>query len=149
MLLVMYRPVVHLFDEVRLLHHRLAQAAEELHEPTGVSAPSRAVLEYLDRNSATAVPDIARDRYVSRQHIQIIVDQLADRGLVTRAANPAHRRSPLVALTAEGATTITSMHERERALLDARLAGIDDDAVCAAAGVLAAIRSALDAGAVR
>jgi DNA-binding MarR family transcriptional regulator len=145
----MYRSLVHLFDEVRLLHHRLAQAADELHEPTGVSAPSRAVLEYLDRHGATAVPDNARNRYVTRQHIQTIVDQLADRGLVARATNPAHRRSPLVELTPDGATTITSMHERERALLDARLAGIDDDAVCAAAAVLAAIRSALDAGAVR
>ena len=69
-----------LFDEVRLLEHRLVQVAERLHTGDGVTIPGRAVLEYLLRCGTTSVPDIARARYVSRQHIQTIVDTFADAG---------------------------------------------------------------------
>jgi DNA-binding MarR family transcriptional regulator len=145
----MYEAVMRLFDEVRLLDHRLIQAAEELHADLAISAPSRAVLEYLEREGPTSVPAIARARYVTRQHIQATVDALADGGLVRRAANPAHRRSPLVELTAVGAKTIKTMHDRERRLLEQRLATVAVTGIGAAAAVLAAIRAALDAEAIR
>jgi DNA-binding MarR family transcriptional regulator len=133
-----------LFDEVRLLEHRLVQVAEKLHSGAGVTIPGRAVLEYLLRCGPTSVPDIARARYVSRQHIQTIVDTLADAGLVQSRPNPAHRRSPLFTLTDSGASAITAIHERERQLLKARLTGIDRDEVAAAVALLTAVRGALD-----
>lgn len=136
-------------DEVRLLNHRLVRTAEELHADTGVSVPGRAVLEFLRRTGPTSVPDIARARYVTRQHIQGIVDSLTDAGLVERATNPAHRRSQLIALTESGAATIDSMHQRERRLLDQRMTGIDDHDVVAATAVLVAVRAALDEESVR
>lgn len=133
-----------LFDEVRLLEHRLVQVAERLHSGAGISIPGRAVLEYLLRCGPTSVPDIARARDVSRQHIQTIVDTLADAGLVQSKPNPAHRRSPLFTLTDSGASAITAMHERERQLLKQRLTGIDRDDVAAAVALLTAVRAALD-----
>jgi len=133
-----------LFDEVRLLEHRLVQVAERLHSGAGVTIPGRAVLEYLLRCGPTSVPDIARARYVSRQHIQTIVDTLADAGLVQSKPNPAHRRSPLFTLTDSGASAITAIHERERQLLKARLRGIDRDEVAAAVALLTVVRGALD-----
>jgi DNA-binding MarR family transcriptional regulator len=136
--------LIHLFDEVRLLDHRLIQVAELLHSTIEVSIPGRAVLEFLERSGPAAVPDIARARYVTRQHIQTTVDVLADRGLVQSKPNRAHRRSPLFALTNAGASTISSMHERERQLLERRMAAINSDDVLAAATLLAAVRTALD-----
>jgi DNA-binding MarR family transcriptional regulator len=142
-------PVLRLFDEVRLLDHRLVRSAELLHADQEVSVPGRAVLEFLQRSGPTAVPDIARARYVSRQHIQTIVDSLIDRDLVEGRPNPAHRRSLLFALTDAGARTIVAMHEREREFLEQCLAAIDRTEVEAATELLAAVRVALDEGGVR
>src|ERR1035437_2753233 len=133
-----------LFDEVRLLEHRLVQGAERRPPGAGKNLPLGAVLEYLLRCGPTSVPDIARARYVSRQHIQTIIDNLADAGLVHGKPNPAHRRSPLFTLTDSGASAITAIHERERQLLKARLTGIDRDDVAAAVALLTAVRGALD-----
>lgn len=134
---------MHLFDEVRLLEHRLVQAAGRLHADGQVSIPGRAVLEFLQWHGPTSVPDIARARYVTRQHIQTIVDTLSGQGLVRPEPNRAHRRSPLFRLTDTGATAIRSMHERERQVLEQGLQAIDPAAVAASA-VLADVRHALD-----
>lgn len=149
MLIVMICELVGLFDEVRLLNHRLVQVADELHADVDVSVPGRGVLEFLQRSGPTSVPDIARARYVSRQHIQSTIDALATNGLVTNRPNPAHRRSPLFSLTSAGASTIASMHDRERTLLEQRVSSIAAADVVAATQVLAAVRAALEAEEVR
>jgi DNA-binding MarR family transcriptional regulator len=135
--------VVQLIDEVRLLEHVLVRAAEVLHSSTGVSVAGRAVLEFVERHGPTPVPDIARARHVTRQHIQVIVDALTEQGLVSRAPNPGHRSSPLITLTRVGARTIDSIHNREHRLLDRRMAAIAERDVRAATVVLAAVRAEL------
>jgi DNA-binding MarR family transcriptional regulator len=135
--------IVELVDEVRLLEHVLVRTAEGLQRSTGVSVAGRAVLEFLERHGPTPVPDIARARYVTRQHIQVIVDTLTEEALVTRAPNPGHRSSPLITLTQEGAQTIGSIHKREHRLLDRHMAGIAQRDVRAATAVLTAVRAAL------
>lgn len=127
-----------------MLDHRLVQLAEGLHAGIGVSTPGRAVLEYLHRNGPTSVPEVARARYVSRQHIQTIVDALAEQDLVVGTPNPAHRRSPLFELTDVGRSAMASMHDRERLLLEQQITDIHADDVAAAASLLAAVRTALD-----
>jgi DNA-binding MarR family transcriptional regulator len=110
------REIVELIDEVRLLEHRLVQVAEALHGPD-LSVPCRGVLEFLLTHDESTVPAIARARFVSRQHIQTVMDTLYAMGHVEDRENPAHRRSPLYALTAQGRRHITGMHTREAALM--------------------------------
>jgi DNA-binding MarR family transcriptional regulator len=141
--------LIRLFDEVRLLEHRLVQSAELLHAGNDVTIPGRAVLEFLQRSGPTSVPDVARARYVTRQHIQTTVDALVARGLVEDRPNPAHRRSSLFALTDEGSRTIAAMRERERQFLERRLAAVDRSDVESAADLLATVRVALDEGGAR
>src|SRR5512138_3252979 len=95
-----------LLDEVRLLWHVTVRTAERLHEAEPVTVGMRAVLEFLARNGPTAVPEIARSREVTRQHIQALVNGLLELRLVALDENPAHRRSALVRLTPEGQKTI-------------------------------------------
>lgn len=102
-------------DEVRLLYHQLVRVAESLHGDEPVTVAQRAVLEFLDREGPTAVPGIARARGVTRQHIQVHVNDLEATGLVEFLDNPAHRRSQLAALTSEGGDTIARIHRREAA----------------------------------
>jgi DNA-binding MarR family transcriptional regulator len=52
--------------------------------------------------TARTVPDIAQRLGRTRQAVQRLADVLAADGLAEWRNNPAHRRSPLLALTAEG-----------------------------------------------
>ncbi|MGH9215889.1 MAG: MarR family transcriptional regulator, partial [Acidimicrobiales bacterium] len=87
----MFTDVETLADEVRLHYHALVRLAGALHGALKVSAPMRAVLEFLQAQGPTPVPRIARSRGVSRQHVQTIVNELLDDGLVELRDNPAHR----------------------------------------------------------
>lgn len=100
-----------LFQQLRALAERASPADD------GVTASHRAVLEALSANGPQTVPAIARERFVARQHIQSLVDDLLERRLVTTVANPAHKRSPLVALTEKGIARFELIREREKELL--------------------------------
>ncbi len=136
----MWSELTELVDEVRRTHNTLAEVIDELHADTAVSARLRAVLEYLDRHGPTAVPDIARARRVSRQHIQTTVNELLDRSLVAYEPNPHHRRSHLAVLTPSGAGTIAALQDRERQALEPLVQGLDPDALELAAATLRSLR---------
>jgi DNA-binding MarR family transcriptional regulator len=129
-----------LADEVRLHYHALVRLAGALHGALKVSAPMRAVLEFLQAQGPTPVPRIARSRGVSRQHIQTIVNELLDEGLVELRDNPAHRRSCLVALTTVGDATIAGIRDTERTVLGDAFADLDTAHVRAATQTLRAVR---------
>lgn len=106
-----------LFAEVRRLFHALRAAADELHAGREISAAMRGVMESLARGGPRSVPDLARERPVSRQHIQTIVDALLQAGHVELHENPAHKKSRLVALSRRGAALFAEMMAAETAFL--------------------------------
>ena len=132
-----------LLDQVRLLWHVTVQAGERLHEGEAVTLGMRAVLEFLEANGPRAVPEIARNRHVTRQHIQVLVNGLLELRLVSLDDNPAHRRSSLVRLTPEGQKAIARMRKRERHFLDGLELNAKPEELKRAAGVLKAVREAL------
>jgi DNA-binding MarR family transcriptional regulator len=132
-----------LFDETRLFFHALKRWAEALHQDRGLSVPMRAVLELLLRAGPQTVPEMARARGVSRQHIQQQVDSLLNRFLLERRDNPAHKRSPQLALTDKGRALIQDMRVEELDELAQIQVGVSDHAVREATQVLGAWRTAL------
>ena len=90
------------------------QTGERLHADEQITIAMRAVLEFLVLHGPATVPQIARGRYVIRQHIQELVNALVERGLVEMADNPAHRRSKLTRLTPMGEETIERIRRREQ-----------------------------------
>jgi DNA-binding MarR family transcriptional regulator len=144
---VMSELVEDLIDQVRLTWHVTVRAAERLHGDEPVTLGGRAVLEFLAQRGATAVPEIARARQVTRQHIQALVNGLLELRLVARADNPAHRRSGLVQLTLEGRKAIERMKRRERRFFDALELQARPDDLRQAAATLRAVREALGRGA--
>jgi DNA-binding MarR family transcriptional regulator len=76
----------------------------------------RDVLAHVDRNGPQTVPQIARARSASRQHIQSLVNKLIEIGMVELIDNPAHKRSSLVRITANGRQKLTELSDRERML---------------------------------
>ncbi|HZZ84080.1 MAG TPA: MarR family winged helix-turn-helix transcriptional regulator [Anaeromyxobacteraceae bacterium] len=136
-------PLEELLDQVRLLWHIMAQAAERLHQGESITLGMRGVLEYLARKGPTAVPGIARGRQVTRQHIQALVNDLLELRLVSLTDNPAHRRSALVRLTPEGQKAIDRMIRRERQLFQRLELGCGPADLQQAAATLGTVRAAL------
>jgi len=133
-----------LIINIRLGFHRLKAVAEELHADLGITAAMRGVLESLSDGGDWTVPRIARAKGVSRQHIQVTVDTLRAAGLVELRPNPAHRRSPLVAPTADGAAAYAEMRRRETAVLDELAGELPPAAIEGARDTLAALNELLD-----
>lgn len=132
-----------LLNEVRLLYHRMIQVGEQLHAGESVTLGMRAVLEFLLKNGPTTVPDIARSRSVTRQHIQSLVNALLEQELVVFEDNPLHKRSSLVALTKGGERVIQRMRTREGQLYQATDFGVKRDQLEMAARTLGNVRVAL------
>jgi DNA-binding MarR family transcriptional regulator len=132
-----------LINEVRLLYQSLIQIGEEIHQGSNISMGMRAVLEYLDRNGAATVPQVARARRVTRQRIQTLVNALLAMNLVENRPNPASRRSPLISLSTTGAATILDMRRREGREMNVSLS---DRKILAATETLSQLRLALEAG---
>jgi DNA-binding MarR family transcriptional regulator len=132
-----------LLDQVRLLWHVLGQVADRLHEDE-VTLGMRAVLEFLDREGPKAVPEVARSRRVTRQHIQALVNDLLELHLVVLDANPAHRRSALIRLTDEGQEAFRRMKRRERRFFDDLDLKARPGDLRQAAATLKAVREALE-----
>jgi DNA-binding MarR family transcriptional regulator len=131
-------------EETRLLFHRLKRLAEQVHGQGEATAGKRGVLRDLAHRGPRTVPQLARARPVSRQHIQVLVNGLLEEGLVERAENPAHRRSPLVRLTAKGARRVERMEEREAVLLARLRLPVSGDELETSARVLRALRRAFE-----
>ena len=132
-----------LLSELRACFNRLKRLAERLHADLDVSAPNRAVLEALARGGTLTVPEIAARRGVSRQHVQLIINALLDRSLVTSRANPTHKRSPQFALSDTGSRLFALIREREATVL-AQLAGeLEVEAVSDAGRVLFRLNQSL------
>jgi len=132
-----------LFNEARLLFHSLKQWAEALHAELDINAAMRGVLELILLGGPATVPEMARGRGVSRQHIQQQVDALLERGFLQRQDNPAHKRSSMIALTDMGRALIQNMRADELNAVSRMQAGVSDNAMSEAAQVLSAWRAAL------
>lgn len=104
--------------DIRSCFHQLKALGDELHGDLGVTAAMRAVMECLAEEGAQTVPQIARTKAVSRQHIQINVDELAKAHLVDFQNNPGHKRSPFVVLTQKGRSTFADMRRREGGIIE-------------------------------
>lgn len=138
----MMQELTELVDEVRLSFHALTEFARHAHRDR-IDPASRAVLEYLSTHDPSTVPTMARARGVSRQHIQSLVNGLESDGLVEAMPNPAHKRSPLFALTAGGRALMAAIADTESALLEPFRGSLDATRLREAAETLAGIRTIL------
>ncbi|MFH8405861.1 MarR family winged helix-turn-helix transcriptional regulator [Streptomyces sp. NPDC018019] len=133
-------PVEHLAYEVirRLwpLHRTVVRAVERELAGTGLTAGQHALLDALRIQGPRTVPELARALELDRQPVQRWVNHAAELGLVRTAPNPAHRRSPLIRLTAEGLDVLRSVQRFEEAGLRRGLAGLPAADVATALRVL-------------
>lgn len=133
-----------LFRETVSLFHRMGAAAEAVHRERRIRGGERGILLSLHRHGPQTVPQLARARPVSRQHIQAHVTPLAAKGLVEFRTNPVHRKSHLVALTEKGRALIEEIDRTEKRLLSALPLRVAPGEIEEAASLLRAVRVALE-----
>jgi DNA-binding MarR family transcriptional regulator len=109
---------------IRRLFRVMGQVAAGYLEDLDVTSTDRAVMELVYPDKRLSVPDIARRYRVSRQHVQVTVNALMEKGLVTAMDNPHHKRSPLIALEQEGRALFETILARDQDALDAVFADI-------------------------
>lgn len=107
----------HATRKIRMCFQLLKTLGDRLCQDLNITASMRAVIEQIDEGGPQTVPQIARAKNVSRQHIQLLVDALGEAGMIILKPNPAHRRSSLVELTDAGAAAFWQIREKEAILL--------------------------------
>jgi len=88
------------------LSSRMLVAGDRLVAGLGLTSARWQILgTIVAADRAQPVAWLARDLGAARQNVQRIVNDLVKEGLVAFAANPHHRRAPLVVLTEKGRST--------------------------------------------
>jgi DNA-binding MarR family transcriptional regulator len=101
------------------------------------------LLRSLKGEGAQTVPQIARSRPVSRQHIQKLANEMIVEGVIEWVENPAHRRSKLLQLTPKGEIVLQQLNgqiEQEAVLLSEN---VDVEELQVAVSVLHQLRGKL------
>jgi len=130
---------------VRGCFHALKALSDTIIEDHGLNLSLHAVLETVCESRPMTVPQIARLKGVSRQHVQVTVDALVDKGLVTLTANPAHKRSSLVVGTDRGREVFTEIRGQELPVLEDLAAALDTGDVTVSAVTLDALTALCEA----
>jgi DNA-binding MarR family transcriptional regulator len=94
------------------------------------------------------VPAVARRLGVTRQAVQRITDELEAEGLIAYVANPAHRRSPRVQLTAPGRTVLSQITRTTRSWRAAVASGLSAAEIERARRVLRSVLARVEGAAV-
>lgn len=103
---------------VRRLFRALAQKAGEHLNQYNLTVADRATMEFLYPHEQLSVPEIASRYQVSRQHVQVTVNELRKKGLVEDKPNPRHKRSVLMTLSETGRQIFTSILEKDKQIVD-------------------------------
>ena len=111
---------------IRRIFRVMGQKADKYLATLNISAAERAVMEFLNPDKRLSVPQIADQYHVTRQHIQVTVNALRERGLVSIEANPRHARSPLVALSVKGRELFAEIAIRDEAAINAMFRNVTD-----------------------
>ncbi|MFG2092338.1 MarR family winged helix-turn-helix transcriptional regulator [Streptomyces sp. NPDC048612] len=127
-----------------ILYRRVQRKVEQAAPVEGLSVGVRAVLDLLCDKGPMTVPQMGRAQALSRQFVQRMVNDAADRKLVEITPNPAHQRSSLIRLTDEGRAAITAVLAREHALLRHVQGNLTDSDVRACVQVLTEMLALFD-----
>jgi DNA-binding MarR family transcriptional regulator len=136
--------MVALTQAVRSVFNRLKALGDELHGDLEITTAMRAVMETLSEAGPMTVPQIARLKGVTRQHIQLLTDALVEAALVAVKENPAHRRSSLIGLTEKGRRAFAKMQARELPIVEQIAGAFDERDLERATVVLTRLAASID-----
>jgi DNA-binding MarR family transcriptional regulator len=125
------------------LNGRLIAAGDELTREHCLSSALWQVMGALD-NTPLPVPRIADTMGLTRQSVQRSVNILFERGLVSFAANPAHKRAKLVMLTTKGHEALNALQQKQVLWANDIASGLDPISLHKAANLLESLVERLE-----
>jgi len=93
----------------------------------GLSPSLTAALATIERHGPLTPSELALRERVQRPTVTRVLARLEAAGLVSRAADPADRRSSLVTVSGDGRKLLATMRTRKDAFLARRLETVDDE----------------------
>jgi DNA-binding MarR family transcriptional regulator len=136
-------PIEQLAYETVALFHRMKLVVQQLHGGGEMAAGKRGILKGIEIRGPQTIPQMARARPVSRQHIRAVVEPLVAEGLVEYADNPDHKRSKIVRMTPAGLARLEEINRREKKFFARLGAEFDPQKLAEAAETLRALRELL------
>jgi DNA-binding MarR family transcriptional regulator len=103
---------------IRRLFRALAQKASENLGQYELTVADRAVMEFLYPHEQLSVPGIASRYQVSRQHVQVTVNSLREKGLLESRPNPRHKRSSLMQLSDKGGELFSKILAKDKSTVE-------------------------------
>ena len=128
----------------RRLFRALAQKSDDNLQDLGISVADRAVMEFLHPNETLSVPEIAERYQVSRQHVQVTVNNLLDAGNLVANVNPRPKRSPLISLTDEGKRMFRTIKIRDTNVIKKLFSNVPEKDRCITQKTLEALLAELN-----
>ena len=135
-------PIVDLIAQARRVTRGWSGLAVSTDEK--ITGAERDVLDFLVFEGAATVPQIARSRGVSRQHIQKRADALVERRLAEFVENPAHKSSKLLEATIAGERAHATASREEAAVLQQLSGKLNPKDIETARAVFSALSEAID-----
>jgi len=135
----------HLITATRGFFHDLERVSESILARHQLSPQERRLLLTLRKHRRCTVPQLARKRQVSRQHVQVTMNGLEERGWVTFRENPDHKRSRLLELTPDAEDRFREIMTLEGEALQKVAVDLSPEEVRQAVVVLHQVRDSLSA----
>jgi DNA-binding MarR family transcriptional regulator len=123
------------------LERRVALLSQVLRAsaPRGRSVGALLALRRLADEGPLRVTDLAARELVAQPTMTVLVNRLADEGLVRKSPHASDARAVLVELTDLGRAELAAVRQARAAVLEARLARLDASARAALAAALPAL----------
>lgn len=128
---------------VRPLLRRITARVERDLQGTDISVGQRAILEALHETKRATAPMLTELLDVKRQFVARELQALLKAGMVEKAANPDHARSPFYELTQESADLIGAIRDREKKAFTGFADRFTDEEVSAFRKVMEALHRAM------
>jgi DNA-binding MarR family transcriptional regulator len=127
----------------------VARTARRLRQEAGagLSPSQNAALATIDRHGPLTPSELATHERIQRPTVTRLLARLEEDGLVSRAPDPADRRSSLISLTDDGRALLRAVRSRKDAYLAQRLRDLDDDELATLDRAAAILERMLEGGA--
>lgn len=106
--------------------HAASKFAERL-SALDLAPPHAGILRFVHASTGISQQALAGQLFVQPSRLVILIDQLEERGLVERRADPADRRSYALHLTGKGSDTLKAIGRLARDHQEALLASLSAD----------------------
>jgi DNA-binding MarR family transcriptional regulator len=132
-----------LFQALQGTWKEIENVEESVHRSSGLTSAQSKNISHLLKSGPMTISDLAFERGVSRQSVQVAVSTLAESGYIRFEDNPRHKRSKLMHVTELGCSRFSNAQKVEYEILRSAFPDLKNADADAAIRVLQMVRDNL------